>query len=388
MPRRTAWPLIAAAIGLIALAALLVSTPQPKVAPRIPGNSGGEVLEARVTRVIEEGERVQGGSPQPFARLEVQALGGSINGATLTVEEQAIGATGQIRHFQAGDHVLLSYSRLPDGSDSAYIAEYVRRPQLLWLALAFALTIIIVGGGQGLRSLFGLLISFLVILRFIIPHILAGENPVLISVTGALIVQVAAMYLAHGLNRKTTAALIGTVFALLLTGALGWLFIQWTRLTGLSSEEASYLSIRAGGRLDLQGLLLSGLIIGTLGVLNDVAISQSSAIFELHALQQRQSARSLIARGMRIGRDHIAATVNTLFLAYAGASLPLLLLLSTRPEPLGALINREFIAVEVVNAMVGSLGLVVAVPLTTAAAALMARRQRPNLSDAPEAVAH
>jgi uncharacterized membrane protein len=366
--------LIAASVGLVVLAALLLTAPTPSVVPRLPGNAGGEVIEARVLQVLETGTRPQGGRDAPYARLLVRAEDGSISGQTLTVEERAIGATNEIRDFSAGDRVLLNYSRLPDGTENAYIIEYVRRPQLLWLAAIFAITIGLIGGWQGLSSLLGLGVSFLVILRFIIPHILNGENPVVISVIGALLVQVATLYLSHGLNLKTTAGLGGTVLALLLTGALGVFFINWTRLTGFGSEEASQLSVQAGGLINLKGLLLSGLIIGTLGVLDDVALSQASAIFELHAANPLQGTRELFGRGMRIGRDHIAATVNTLFLAYAGSSLPLLLLLSTRPEPLGTLVNREFIAAEIVGALVGSLGLIAAVPLTTAAAVLMVRR--------------
>jgi uncharacterized membrane protein len=218
-------------------------------------------------------------------------------------------------------------------------------------------------------------ISFLVILRFIIPHILNGESPVLVSVVGALAILVATLYLSHGLNAKTTAALAGTAIALLITGVLGELFISATRLTGIS-EEVTYLTNQTGP-LSFRGLLLAGLIIGTLGVLDDVAASQSSAVFELNAANPSLGVEELFRRGMRVGRDHIASTVNTLFLAYAGSALPLLLLLSTRPEPLGTLLNRETITVEIVNALTGSIGLISAVPLTTLiAAAVVTRRSR------------
>lgn len=374
MQRTSAWPLIAATAGLVVLALILFTAPAPRAVPRIPGGVGGEVVEATVLEVLEEGVRPAGGQLQPFARLRVRADSGSIAGVTLDVEEQAIGATNQIRHFRPGDQVLLNYSRLADGRDAAYIVEYVRRSQLVWLAAVFAVALGFVGGFQGLRSLLGMALSFIVILRFIIPHILAGRSPVLISVTGALLVLVATLYLSHGFNAKTTVALAGTVVALVITGVAGQAFISWSRLTGLASEEASYLSAQAGGTINLQGLLLGGLIIATLGVLDDVAVSQASAVFELHGANPALGARELVRRGMRIGRDHIASTVNTLFLAYAGASLPLLLLLSVRPEPLGTLINREFLAADIVGAMVGSLGLIAAVPLTTVAAAVAARR--------------
>ena len=371
--RSSLWPLLAATLGLVVLALLLLTAPQPKLATRAPGTSG-EILRGRIERVLEEGTRLAGGQQQPFARLQVRAESGSIKGAALEVDERAIGATNRIRSFQEGDPILLSYTRNADGSDTAYIVEPVRTPQLAWLAAIFAVAIGVVGGLQGLRALLGMAISFLIILRFIIPHILAGHSPVLVSVAGALLVLVATLYLSHGFTAKTTAALLGTVLALLLTGVLGEAFIGWTRLTGLASEEVTYLSNQTGSAINFEGLLLGGLIIGTLGVLDDVAVSQASAVFELHAANPALSAGELIRRGMRIGRDHIASTVNTLFLAYAGSSLPLLLLLSTQPEPFGTLLNRERITVEIVGALVGSLGLVAAMPLTTAAAAVAVTR--------------
>lgn len=386
MQRSSIWPLLAATAGLVVLTVILLTAPTPKAVPRIPGAGTGEIIEGEILSVLEQGTRDRGGGrTEPFARFEIRVEGGSINGAILPVDEIAIGGLNQIREFHPGDRVLLSYTRQPDGTDSAFIVEYVRRPQLAWLAAIFAVAIGVIGGFQGLRSLLGMAVSFVIILRFIIPHILAGQNPVLIAVSGALLVMVATLYLSHGFSAKTNAALAGTVVALVLTGVLGQVFIEWTRLTGLASEEASYLSIQAGGAINLQGLLLGGLIISTLGVLDDVAISQASAVFELHAVDRRQGVRQLFRRGMRIGRDHIAATVNTLFLAYAGASLPLLLLLSTRPEPLAKLVNREYIAVEIVGALVGSIGLVAAVPLTTAGAAVTARwlaaRRPPSAPD-------
>jgi len=371
MNRASIWPLAFATLGLVALAVLLLTAPNPRIVTSTPETAGSEVLRGTVVEVLDRGVSASG---RPFLRLRVRADSGSIRGATIDVDERAIGATNLLRDFSSGDQVLLNYSRGANGSDSAYIAEFVRTPQLAWLAVIFVVATGVVGGLQGLRSLLGMAISFLIILRFIVPHVLNGANPVVVTVIGALLVQVATLYLSHGLNSKTTAALMGTVVALVLTGVLGWTFIEGTRLTGLASEEVTYLTNQTGRPLHFQGLLLAGLIIGTLGVLDDVAVSQSSAVFEIHRANPRLSPRDLMSRGMRIGRDHIAATVNTLFLAYAGSSLPLMLLLSTRPEPLATLLNRERITVEVVNALVGSLGLIAAVPLTTAIAALAVAR--------------
>ncbi len=371
MERTSIWPLLVASVGVVALAAIILTAPDPRIA-RTGSNGISEVVRAEVVEIVEQG--TAGESQQPYTKLRARATSGSIDGTVLDVEERAVGPTDYLREFHPGDDVLITYTRNPNGNDIAFISEYVRTPQLAWLALIFAVTLGLVGGFQGLRSLLGMAISFLVILRFIVPHILNGENPVLISVVGALFVLVATLYLSHGFNAKTTAALAGTVVALLLTGILGQTFIAWTRLTGLASEEVTFLSNQTGSSLSFEGLLLGGLIIATLGVLDDVAVSQASVVFELRSANASLSAGELIRRGMRIGRDHIASTVNTLFLAYAGSSLPLLLLLSTQPEPLGVLLNRERITVEIVSALVGSLGLIAAVPLTTAAAAFAVTR--------------
>lgn len=371
MERTTIWPLLIASAVMIALAAIILTAPDPRlIRNQTPGIS--EVVKAKVIDVLEQ--RAGSETQQPYAKLRVRAIDGSIKGTTIDVEERAVGPTNYIREFQPGDDVLITYTRNPNGNDVAFVAEYVRTPQLAWLALIFAVTLGVVGGFQGLRSLLGMAVSFLVILRFIVPHILNGANPVLVSVVGALFVLVVTLYLSHGFNAKTTAALAGAVVALLLTGILGQTFIEWTRLTGLVSEEVTYLSNQTGASLNFEGLLLAGLIIATLGVLDDVAVSQSSVVFELRSANPSLGAAELVRRGMRIGRDHIASTVNTLFLAYAGSSLPLLLLLSTQPEPLGVLLNRERITVEIVSALVGSLGLITAVPLTTAAAAIAVTR--------------
>jgi uncharacterized membrane protein len=371
MERTSIWPLLIASAVVVALAAIILTAPDPRlVRTQTPGIS--EVVNAEVIEVLEQNAGSE--TQQPYSKLRIRATDGSIEGTTIDVEERAVGPTDYIREFHPGDDVLITYTRNPNGNDIAFVAEYVRTPQLAWLALIFAVTLGLVGGFQGLRSLLGVAISFVIILRFIVPHILNGTNPVLVSVVGALFVLIVTLYLSHGFNAKTTAALAGTVVALLLTGILGQTFIEWTRLTGLASEEVTYLSNQTGASLSFEGLLLGGLIIATLGVLDDVAVSQSSVVFELRSANPSLGAAELIRRGMRIGRDHIASTVNTLFLAYAGSSLPLLLLLSTQPEPLGVLLNRERITVEIVSALVGSIGLIAAVPLTTTAAAFAVTR--------------
>jgi uncharacterized membrane protein len=219
--------------------------------------------------------------------------------------------------------------------------------------------------------------SLLVIIRFIIPGILSGHHPVLISIIGALAIMVPMLYLSHGVSRKTTVALIGIVLSLGLSAALASLSIAASKLSGAATEESAMIRALTEGRINAEGLLLAGIIVGALGVLDDVAVAQASTVFELRRANPRLHRLDLFRRGMNVGRDHIASTVNTLVLAYAGAALPLLILLANQPEPLGILINREFIATEVVRTLVGSIGIVAAVPATTLLAALAARPNAP-----------
>jgi uncharacterized membrane protein len=294
-------------------------------------------------------------------------------GRTVTVEQAYTEQDAIALDVQPGDDVLLQVSEGPDG-ESYFIADYVRHAPLVLLAVAFAALVLVVGRWRGLTSLLGLAASFLVIIRFVLPGILSGADPVLISVIGALVIMLTTLYLAHGVTAKTTVALLGTALALGLTAGLAHFSIDLAKLSGLADEEAVTLRIISNGAIDAGGLLLSGIIIGALGVLDDVTVTQASAVYELQAANPTLRPAELYRRGMNVGRDHIASTVNTLVLAYAGASLPLLALLALQTEPLGSLLNREFLAAEIVRTLVGSMGIVAAVPLTTGLAALVAGR--------------
>jgi uncharacterized membrane protein len=193
---------------------------------------------------------------------------------------------------------------------------------------------------------------------------------VAVSVVGAAVIMFVTLYLAHGLNVRTTTAVLGTLGALVLTGVLAWAFVEASHLTGLSSEEAGFLQA-AAGQVNLEGLLLGGIVIGSLGVLDDVTVTQASAVWELYHANPSMGFRALFSAGLRIGRDHIASTVNTLVLAYAGASLPLLVLFTLSNRDLSEVLTGELVAQEIVRTLVGSIGLVAAVPLTTALGALV-----------------
>ncbi|MGD8735434.1 MAG: YibE/F family protein [Anaerolineae bacterium] len=220
----------------------------------------------------------------------------------------------------------------------------------------------------------GMGFSLVVIIAFIVPQILNGMNPVVIAILGSVVMMGVSLYLVYGWRAKTHVAVAGLFFSLVLTGILSAWLVGWARLSGFGAEEAGFLQL-AGIQLDTQGLLLAGIIIGTLGALDDIAIGQASSIFELSKADPTQRWPSLFRSGMIIGRDHIAAMVNTLLLAYVGAALPLLLLFAVNAEPLSITLNREIIAEEIVRTLVGSLGLLAGVPLTSLIAALVAERQ-------------
>jgi uncharacterized membrane protein len=212
-------------------------------------------------------------------------------------------------------------------------------------------------------------LSFLVIFRLVLPQIIAGADPVAAAIVGALLIVPVTFYLSHGLSRKTTVAVGGTLIALVVTGLLAQFFVEYARLTGLASEEAAFFALSGAEKVDLQGLLLAGIVIASLGVLDDITVSQASIIEELRRANETLSSRELYARAMRVGRDHIASAVNTLVLVYAGASLPLLLLFVVGGRPFLEIVNYEFIAEEIVRTLVGCVGLVLAVPFTSALAA-------------------
>jgi uncharacterized membrane protein len=280
--------------------------------------------------------------------------------------------TGEM--FRAGQQVRLEVNEQPGQPPYYNIQDLERGRPLLVLVALFVAAVVAFGRWQGVRSLVGLGLSFVVIVGFVVPAILRGHSPVLVAVTGAMAIMLVSLYLSHGVGPKTTAAVVGTALALGLTAVLTIGFVAATSLTGLASDEALSASFAVGG-LSLRGLLLAGIIIGGLGVLDDVTMSQASLVTELHHANPDAGFAALVGGALRVGRDHIAATVNTLFLAYAGAALPLLILFVTGQDSLGTVATTELVAVEVVRALCGSVGLIAAVPLTTVLAALVATEE-------------
>ena len=333
-----------------------------------------ETLIGRVVAILEAGTRdVGSGFVQPYQRLRVRIERGSSAGQEVEIEEGAVYATSEDRLYRSGDRVFVQRTRGPDG-DMYHIADLVRTPPLLLLVGLFLSLVLVIGRGKGLRALAGTIIGVVVLFAFVIPRILAGHDPLGTSILGAIVVLGATNYCIYGWNLKAHAAMAGMTLSLLVTGLLAWLFVGLTRLNGMSGDEGMYLVMNLGPKVQLQRLLLGGIIIGTLGVLDDICVGQASAVFELARANRALSWRDLFSRSLIIGRDHIAASVNTLLRAYAGAALPLLLLLAIYDEPLLRRLSREFVAEEMVRTLVGSMGLVLAMPLTGLIASLLARR--------------
>ena len=254
--------------------------------------------------------------------------------------------------------------------------DFKRERPLAVLLIAFSAVAIAIGRSRGVRALLALAISLGVLGAFMLPAIVDGRPPLLVALVGSSAVMFLALYLSHGINVRTTSAVVGTIVSLGITGVLASIAVSTARFTGLGGEETSYLRATSDS-IDLRGLLLAGIIIGALGVLDDVTITQSSAVWELHQANPTLGFVGLYNAALRIGRDHIASAVNTLVLAYAGASLPLLLLFTQVGTPFGELFNGEPVATEIVRMLAGSIGLMASVPITTALTALVVAQDRP-----------
>ena len=282
--------------------------------------------------------------------------------------------------LDVGDAIRVAENPLPPEAelggvqvDRYSLADFERRLPLLWLTLVFGVLVVVLGRWRGARALVGLGASLGIVVGFVVPAILDGRSPAGVALTGSLAVMIVTFVVTHGLGPKMLAAALGTTAALVITLGLGSLFIDLAHLTGLSSDEAVYLRT-AVGAISIEGLLLAGLVIAALGVLDDLTVTQSATVLALRRADPSLRFGRLFRAAIDVGHDHIAATVNTLVLAYAGASLPVLLIFSLGDTSFGDAVNSEAVASEVVATLVGSIGLIAAVPLTTAVAAALATR--------------
>ena len=316
-------------------------------------------------RIVE----LQPPTDQNAPTATVEFLEGSRRGEHETADLEGPSGQLQLPDYAVGDEAVVAVDRQTDGTTTFSVVDRWRLPLIGGLALVFALVTIAVAGWRGVRSLVALALSLVLAIRVLIPLLLAGWNPLVLAIGLGALVTVVSFVLTQGLTRTTASAIAGTLAGLLITGVLAALVTTLARFTpAQGSEQILAIGQLAGDTIDLSGLLLAAVVFGGLGVLNDVAISQAATVEELHSVDPTLGPRALYRRTMNVGIAHLAATVNTLVFAYLGSALPLLVLFSIQVRGLGFPLNEEIIAVEVVRTLVGSVGIVLTVPITTAIA--------------------
>jgi uncharacterized membrane protein len=367
---RTTVITLSAAAGALAVATvvgLFVLWPSGRNQPNLRGL--GFVSEVYDAVVVTSEEVPCGGQAEAGVtcrRVAFELLEGPHPGRTVA---QELVVTSTTPRLEVDDRVMLAYDATAAPEFQYRFVDRDRGGVLVWLAVAFAVAVVLLGRLRGLTALAGLVASIAVLLTFVLPAILEGRNPLAVAIVGSAAIAFLALYVAHGFTAMTTVALLGTLSSLALTAILANVFVEVARISGFASEEAIVVQIGAA-RIDLAGIILGGVVIGALGAIDDMTVTQASAVWELRAADPRMNRRSLAAAGLRIGRDHVASTVNTLALAYAGASMPVLLLLILSRQSLATVASGEVIATEIVRTLVGSIGLVAAVPVTTWLASL------------------
>nr|WP_307808301.1 YibE/F family protein [Streptomyces oryzae] len=329
-----------------------------------PASSGG-------TAQTPGGPEQGGGSHGPCRKATIEVTEGKDKGRTFS-EAVPPDAT---RTYEVGQGVVVAYAEKAPRDLQYSVVDTKRDVPMLLLAGIFAVVVVLVGRLRGVLALVGLVISFAVLTLFILPAILQGSNPLVVAVVGGSAIMLATLYLCHGLSARTSVAVLGTLVSLLLIGLLGSLFIGWAHLTSNTDDQTGLVHGLYPG-IEIRGLLLAGVLIGSLGVLDDVTVTQTSAVWELREADPGASWRRIYRSAMRIGRDHIASVVNTLVLAYAGAALPLLLLFSIARSDVSMVATSEVVAEEIIRTLVGSIGLVASVPVTTLLAALVVSADR------------
>jgi uncharacterized membrane protein len=356
------------------VAALVLIAILAACGPLVDGGRA-DVIAGHVTEVLQTGDRVPQGSGmrQPFQRLRVQLDESLYRGEVVELEwggRRALNGNGFLR---PGDRVLLSVTR--DANTRTYaILEILRLPALLPVAAGLIVALLVVARLKGLAALAGLATSVAVFLLAIVPAVQRGDDPLLATLLGSLGVIVISVFVVHGLNRKSLAALCGTMAGLGVVTAIGAFALATARVTGLGTEDQIFLAVGTDGRIDMPRLALAAVMVGSLGAIVDMSVGQASAVAELAAVDLGLRGRRLYSSALNVGRDHVGSLVNTLALAYFGGALPLVLLLSLGYQPLSIALNSEEIVGSLIAVMAASLGLVLCVPITTAVAVMFAGR--------------
>ncbi len=325
-----------------------------------------EYMRAKVVEIVSQGEKEVAGYKnfQQVVGLTIQD--GYEKGKDILIEYGGVVNITPNQRLSKGEEVIIAKTKDANGKEGYFIVDRYRLTNISYILILFFLLVFVVAGKKGIGSVFGMLFGLFVILKFIVPLIIQGYDPVLVSIAGSLIILVVAIYLAHGISRQTTAAVVSTFISLTITGLLAFFFVKLVHLTGLGNEDSYNLQF-GNAPINLEGLLLGGIIIGTLGILDDITTSQSAVVYELRRANKKLSLIELFKRGFRVGREHVASLVNTLVLVYAGVSLALFILFVLNPsnQPAWVLLNYEMVSEEVIRTIAGSMGLTLAVPIST-----------------------
>lgn len=325
---------------------------------------------------------------QIYFEGKIESINDSKNGKQLTV----VGTSGAFKDkklqvplmedektkqlsYEINDKVILLRTESPNQPPVTYIVDFVRTTPLIILTLLFILIVCAVGKLHGVLSIISMIYSFLILGQFVVPNIVVGNDPIFVSIMAGMLISPVTFYLSHGFNKKTTVAIIGTLASLVLTGILSIIFVNLAKLTGITSDEALYVKALVNQDINLKSLLLAGMIIGLLGILDDITVSQAAIVEKLIKTSEKMDIKDIFIHAMDIGKDHIASLVNTLVLVYAGASLPLFLLFFNSGLSYSQALSSEIVATEVVRTLIGSIGLVAAVPLTTLLACLFMKKK-------------
>jgi uncharacterized membrane protein len=375
LPRRVARTLPAVLIGLVLVVGLwLMPDLTPSDAVPVVGQrtDHGRIAESLGT------------DPTGLPFFAVEVLDGPSAGDRIEAVVQdgsaSIPGASSRAPYEVGDEVVVTSFTGPAAGAFAVISEPWRVPLLGITAAVFAAAVVVVGGLRGVRSLVALALTLTVVVKVVVPLLLRGIDPILLAVGAGAAVTLATLLLTEGFSRVTAAAMLGTFAALALTAVLAAVFTAAAAFTALQgNEEIAFLIPLVGDRINLDGILLAATVFGALGVLDDVTVTQAATVEQLHRAEPAASRGGVAGRAMRVGRSHIAATANTLMLAYLGAGLPLLLLFALGGQSPLMVLNGEIVAVEVIRALVGSVGIVAAIPLTTmVAVALMVPARAPG----------
>lgn len=340
-------------------------------------------FSAEVVKVLESQEKTrEDGSVFRQQNLKLLGLDGEFKGREIVYEGISDVEVANANSYESGDKVFVDAYIDEYGQETFYVVEFVRSSSLLWLAAIFIALVLLVGRFKGLKALISLALSFVIIIKFILPQILKGQDPFLISLLGGLLILILIIYITEGWGRKSHLAIFSVFLSLLATLTLALIFTKLTKLTGMAQEETIFLIDLGRATINFQGLLLAGFIIGAIGVLDDIIVGQIEAVDSLKEANPALPSKKIFSLAYRIGNTHLGAIINTLFLTYAGAALPLLLLFVINRETglgLPRVINTEIISTEIVRTLVGSIGVMLSMPIATFLAAFSRQRKQNKL---------